>query len=232
MSDARLTFPSAVAVLRALARGEEGLPGNSRGVVDPRFFGLGIATGRLSLLADGAASLVQTRIDLAQLVLALALDAQMVARRPCAARRDREVRAHGIQHPFRRVSLHHGRLRREQRRIQLDRIREVFDADMNVYALHACTPYTAGSGWYPMRSIMASKYSRTLCGKRSPLTTAADRSNGRTRISSRDSLPLIANGLSINRSSFSSSGVNASMCSRVLARSSTKSPSCLRLRTT
>src|SRR5262249_21245118 len=71
----------------------------------------------------------------------------------------------------------------------------------------ACTPYTAGNGWYPMRSIIASKYSRTLCGKRSPLTTAADRSNGRTRISSRDSLPLIADGLSIKRPSFSSSGI-------------------------
>src|SRR5262249_27391121 len=100
------------------------------------FLGLGIATGRLSLLEDGAAGLVQTCIDHAQLVLALDLDAEMVEPRPFAARRDREIHARVIQHPFRIVSLHHGRLRREQRRIKLDRIREVFDADMNMYALH------------------------------------------------------------------------------------------------
>jgi hypothetical protein len=36
---------------------------------------------------------------------------------------------------------------------------------------------TAGKGWYPIRSIIASKYARTLEGKRRPLTIAADRNS-------------------------------------------------------
>ena len=44
-------------------------------------------------------------------------------------------------------------------------------------------------------------------------------------------VPLTAVGLSIRRSSVSRSGIKASICSRVLARSSMKSPSVLRLRT-
>src|SRR5262245_9818460 len=134
MRASRSPVPSPYCVLSPVVKKVS--QGNSRGVVDPRFLGLGIATGRLSLLEDGAAGLVQTCIDLAQLVLALDLDAEMVEPRPFAARRDREIHARVIKHPFRIVSLHHGRLRREQRRIKLDRIREVFDADMNMYALH------------------------------------------------------------------------------------------------
>ena len=45
----------------------------------------------------------------------------------------------------------------------------------------------------------------------SPFTTAADRSSGRTRMSSRESLPLIAKGLSISWSSSSRSGISLAM---------------------
>src|SRR5262245_11777051 len=94
------------------------------------------STGGLSLLEDRAAGLVQTRIDLAQLVLAFDLNAEMIEPRLLAPRRDREIHARIVQHPFRIISLDHDRLHREQRRIKSDRIREVFDADMNMYALH------------------------------------------------------------------------------------------------
>src|SRR5262249_31412710 len=104
---------AAIAVLRALARSEERLPGNPRGIVDPRLFGLGIATGRLSLLDDRAASLAQTGIHVAQLVLAFDLDAEMIEARLLAARRNGKVDAGIIEHPFGIVWLHHGGLGRE-----------------------------------------------------------------------------------------------------------------------
>src|SRR5215471_13131143 len=94
------TLAAAIAVLRALPRGEERFPGNPRGIVDPRFFGLGIATGRLSLLDDRAAGLAQARIDVAQLVLASDLDAEMIEPRPFAARRDREIDLRILEHPL------------------------------------------------------------------------------------------------------------------------------------
>jgi hypothetical protein len=99
-------------------------------------FGLGVATGRLSLLDDRAAGAAQPRIDVVQLVLTFDLDAEMIEPRPFAARRDREIHARVIQHPFRIIGLDHAGLRGEQRRIEADRLFEVFDADMNVYALH------------------------------------------------------------------------------------------------
>src|SRR5262249_26363465 len=89
---ARILF-DAHAIVGALPGGEERIPGNPRGIVDPRLFGLGIATGRLSLLDDRAAGLAQTRIDVAQLVLAFDLDAEMVEPRPFAPRQDREIHA-------------------------------------------------------------------------------------------------------------------------------------------
>src|SRR5262249_4202986 len=105
MSDARLTFSGAVAVLRALARGEERLPGNARGIVDPRLFRLRIATGRLSLLDNVAACGAQTRIDFLQFVPALDLDAEMIEPRLFAAGRDREIHARIVEHPFGIVRL-------------------------------------------------------------------------------------------------------------------------------
>src|SRR5262249_52290797 len=128
VSHARLTLSAAITVLRALARGEERLPGNPRGVVDPRFFGLGIATGRLSLLDDRAAGLVQARIDVVQLVLAFDLDAEMIEPRPFAARRDREIDLRILEHPLGIIRLHDGGPRCEQRGIKADSTVEVLDA--------------------------------------------------------------------------------------------------------
>jgi hypothetical protein len=70
---------------------------------------------------------------------------------------------------------------------------------------------------------------RAPFAKRSPFTTAADRSRGSTRTSSSDSLPF-AVGLSISLASSSRSGINFLMYRCVLARSSTKSPNTPRLR--
>src|SRR5216684_4417403 len=130
MGDARAT----------LDRGEEGLPRDPGRIVDPRFFGPRVATGGLPLLDDVAAGLVQPRIDLTQFVLALGLNAEMIEARPFAARRDREIDARIIEHPFGIVGLHHGRRRVEQGRVEFDRIRDVLDRDVNVHALHGDTP--------------------------------------------------------------------------------------------
>src|SRR5262252_8726499 len=108
--DARATLSGAVAILRALARGEEGFPGDAGRIVDPRLFGLGIATGRLPLLDDRATGLAQARIDFLQFVPALNLNAEMIEARLLAACRDREIYARIIEHPFGIVRLDHGRL--------------------------------------------------------------------------------------------------------------------------
>src|SRR5262249_38771661 len=55
-------FAAAVAVVRALAGGEERLPGDSRGIVDPRLFRLGVAAGRLPLFDDLAAGLMEAGV--------------------------------------------------------------------------------------------------------------------------------------------------------------------------
>src|SRR5215470_4766614 len=78
----------------------------------------------------------QARIDVAQLVLAFDLDAEMIEARLLPARRNREIHPWVIQHPFRIVGLDHAGLRGEERRVEADRLLEVGDADMNMYALH------------------------------------------------------------------------------------------------
>src|SRR4029450_14057370 len=85
---ARVIF-HAYPVVGAFAGGEERLPGDPRGIVDPRFFGLRIATGRRPLLAHRSPRSAQTRVDIAQLVLALDLNAEVIEARLFAAGRDR-----------------------------------------------------------------------------------------------------------------------------------------------
>src|SRR5439155_22587787 len=101
-----------------LAGGEERLPGNSSGVVDLRLVGPCIATGRLSLLDNRPAGSAQTRIDIAQFILAFDLDAEMIEARLFAAGRNREIHTRVVQHPFRVVSLDNGGLRGEEPRIK------------------------------------------------------------------------------------------------------------------
>ena len=60
----------------------------------------------------------------------------MVEARPLAARRDREIDARIVEHPFGVVRLHHGGLRGEQRGIEADGPVEVLDTDVNMHALH------------------------------------------------------------------------------------------------
>src|SRR6202008_1513767 len=101
MRDARGVLAGAVAVDRALAGGEEGLPGNAGRIVDPGLLALGVAAGHFALLDDGAARLMQPAIDVVQLVFALDLNPQMVEPRLLAARRDGEIDARVVEHPFR-----------------------------------------------------------------------------------------------------------------------------------
>jgi hypothetical protein len=78
MSHASITLSGAVAVVRVLARGEEGFPRDTRRIVDPGLLRLRIATRGLSLLDDIAACFAQTRIDFLKFALALDLDAEMI----------------------------------------------------------------------------------------------------------------------------------------------------------
>src|SRR5262249_48528129 len=85
LSNTRLTLPGAVAVLRALARGEECFPCDARRIVGPGLFRLRITAGSLALFDDVAACAAQTRIDFLQFVLALNLDTEMIEARLLAA---------------------------------------------------------------------------------------------------------------------------------------------------
>src|SRR5215470_11131880 len=86
MCDARPVFASAIAIGRAFARRVEGFPCDPGGIVNPGFFGFGIAAGRLALLDDVAARLSQPRVHVVQFLGALDLDAEMVEAHLAAAR--------------------------------------------------------------------------------------------------------------------------------------------------
>src|ERR1043166_1840985 len=85
MGNAR-SFVDAHAVVGALAGREECLPGNPRRVFDPRLLRFGVAAGGLALFEDGAARLAQAPINIAQLAVALDLDAEVIEARLLAAR--------------------------------------------------------------------------------------------------------------------------------------------------
>jgi hypothetical protein len=89
VSNAR-PFLEARAVVRALACREECFPGDAGRVIDPGFFGLGVAAGRLALFDHVLAGTAKPRIDIVQFILALDLDAEMIETGTAAARRDRK----------------------------------------------------------------------------------------------------------------------------------------------
>src|SRR5262249_22114455 len=136
---ARDPLAGAVAVVRALAGGVEGLPGNADGVVDPGFFRFRVAAGGLPLLDDLAAGFVQPRIDLGELVAVLDLDAEMIESGRTPARGDREIDARVVEHPLGVVALDDGRRAREQRRIEADRSLQVVDGNVHMHPLHRIT---------------------------------------------------------------------------------------------
>ena len=93
------------------------------------------------MLDNRPAGSAQTRIDIAQFILAFDLDAEMIEARLFAAGRNREIHARVVQHPFRIVSLDNGGLRGEERRIKADRLLEVSDDDVHMHAFHDATPF-------------------------------------------------------------------------------------------
>src|SRR6202035_1418588 len=141
MRDARDPLAAAIAVVGAFARGVEGLPRDAGWIVDPRLLRLGVAARRLPLRDDVAAGLVQPRVDLVQLVAAVGLDAEVIEASRATPRRDREVDARVIEHPLRIVGLEHGRLDREQGRVEADRLLEVIHGDVHVKPLHWRLPW-------------------------------------------------------------------------------------------
>src|SRR5260370_33595687 len=137
--DARVLF-DAHTVVSALAGGEKRLPRNSRSVVDPSFFGLGIAARRLSLLDHGTASLAKTRINVAQFALGFNLNAEMIEAGLLTAGGNGEIYARIVEHPFGVVRFHYRWLRGKQRGVKTDRIRNVLDRDVDMHAFHDDTP--------------------------------------------------------------------------------------------
>src|SRR5262252_3287781 len=86
--DARLALSATVAIVRALAGGQESFPRNAGRIVDPGFFRLRVTAVRLSLLDDSAASVAQAVVDFVQLVPVLNLNAKVIQAHRTAARRN------------------------------------------------------------------------------------------------------------------------------------------------
>ena len=62
----------------------------------------------------------------------LGLNAEMIETGLPPARRDGEIHARIVEHPFGIVRLDHGRLGREQRRIEADRALQIIDGDVDM----------------------------------------------------------------------------------------------------
>ena len=122
---------------RDVAEGVEGFPADSGRVLDPRLVRSRVTTRRAFLDQNRCAGLLGTCGDLIQFVLVFGLNAEMAEpRRTVAARRDGEVHARIVEHPFRVVRFALGRLRAEQRRIEADRFIEIGNADVDMETFH------------------------------------------------------------------------------------------------
>ena len=64
----------------------------------------------------------------------------MVETRGGPARRDREIDARLVEHPFCVVGLRHAGRRAEQVAVEFGRDRQIVDADMDVHAFHGRAP--------------------------------------------------------------------------------------------
>jgi len=67
----------------------------------------------------------------------------VVDSRGTAPRRNREIHARIVQHPFRVIRLRHRGLRGKQRRVEADRMIEIIDRDMDMKPLHRSSPVCA-----------------------------------------------------------------------------------------
>src|SRR6516225_1077878 len=99
-SNPRLTFAAAIAIVGALAGGEECLPGDAGRIVDPRFLGLGVAAIRLALFDHTAARPMEPSVNLLQFGLVLDLDAEMIEPGLPPTGRDRKIHARIVEHPL------------------------------------------------------------------------------------------------------------------------------------
>src|SRR5579872_3251976 len=120
MGDTDVALAAAIAVIRAFAGRLECLPGDSRRVINPGFFRLGIAATCLPLFDDVTAGLVQPGIYLFQFVAGLRLDAEMIQTRLPTASGDSEIDTRIVEHPFCVIRFDNCRPRSKQRRIEAD----------------------------------------------------------------------------------------------------------------
>jgi hypothetical protein len=115
MGDTCIALAAAVAVTDALTCGVECLPCDTRGIVDPGFLRLGVATCGFALLDHHAAGIAQPPVDLLKFVSTFDLDSEMIQTGLAPARRDRKIHTGIVEHPFGVVALENGRFGREQR---------------------------------------------------------------------------------------------------------------------
>src|SRR6516165_2438485 len=136
LSDARLALATSVAVIGGLAKGEKRLACDAGRIVDPAFLRPGVAAIGLSLLDHLPARLLQPGVDFVELVLALDLNAKVIETGSATARRNGEIHARIVEHPFGVVPLDDGRFGREQRGIEVDRSGQIIDRDVDMHAFH------------------------------------------------------------------------------------------------
>src|SRR5215472_7672075 len=111
-----------LAVDGAFAIGEEGLPRHALWIGDPLLVRLVIAAGGVFGLDRGTLSTSEALVHLGELGLVLGLDTEMRDAGSAANGADGEIDPLVFEHPFRIVAFDDGRLDREQRRIEPDRL--------------------------------------------------------------------------------------------------------------
>ena len=136
MSDAGLVLAAAVAVIDALAGGVKRLPGDAGRIVDPGLLRLRVAAGCLTLLNDGPSRFFQARVNFVQLRLTLDLNTEVIEARFAPARRNGEIHARIVEHPFGVVVFDDRGLGREQRRVETDGGFDAGDGNVNVHPFH------------------------------------------------------------------------------------------------
>jgi len=114
----------------------KGLPRHPLWVERPILVALGIAAGRAFLRHRRNVRLGKTRADFFELGCVIRLDAEVIKASLVASRRDREINARVVDHPFGVVRLLDARLRPEKGGIEPDALLQIMYGDVNVKPLH------------------------------------------------------------------------------------------------
>ena len=114
----------------------ERLPAKPLRVRHPSLVRARVAASRIFLFQDLLARRAKLLGHLVEFSLTLHLEPQMIEAGRLSPLGNRKVDARIVQHPFCVVGFEHARTGAEERGVEADRIRQVFNGDVNVQTLH------------------------------------------------------------------------------------------------